>query len=722
MITQSHPQKPLPRRLLAFGLASTLAVGLAGFQAPVANAIPTPCDDLFDPASGNYTGLVPGIYTCEVPQNVNGYDFVVRGGAGGAAGRPYEAGYQVGARIDGRIDVTSGSTLTITVGSQGSIGADTSGGSPGGGGGGYSSIESLGSPMVVAGGGGGRGSNLARGGSRGGAAGAPTPGGTGEVENDGYGLGGVGAQGSTGGIGGINKFSLAPSGGAGGSLGSPGEASQNGGGGGGGAGWTSNAGTPAQGGSASSCGFTPGPVSLFGGGGAACRGAGGGGGFAGGGGGGAYDPAYGGGGGGGGSSLVPTGANITIAFANLSDLVARVDLVVNNSQPPAPTPDSGGSVAPVSVTVGLSANGGVGSVPALVGDAGTWTAAPSGAGLSRPGFVFTGWNTAADGSGTAFAAGADIALTGNNTLFAQWTVDSTTGGGQGSGGSSGGASGSGLVGDLAPTTGNGQIPAGGVARGASLLLIDGVSALVTVEPNRANVANATGLSVTGPGFSMDLSGRGDTSDPLGVTRKQALVLQSDQSNVRARKVSPVAESSGSGFLGESEVRFFLLADTYLGAIDTDSAGDYSGTVPIPAGITPGTYTLQANGFAPNGQVRSLSLGVVVTGTDRATVLSAKATVYFAPLSATLNAASKKSLQSVVKKTGKKVNTAVVVGFVQPVGPQDNDQSLSTARARTVAAYLKSLGMRGTFKVKGDGRAEESGAQARRVDIRITFTQ
>jgi hypothetical protein len=32
MNTQSNPQKPLPGRLLAFGLASTLAVGLAGFK------------------------------------------------------------------------------------------------------------------------------------------------------------------------------------------------------------------------------------------------------------------------------------------------------------------------------------------------------------------------------------------------------------------------------------------------------------------------------------------------------------------------------------------------------------------------------------------------------------------------------------------------------------------------------------------------------------------
>ncbi|NLA10727.1 MAG: InlB B-repeat-containing protein, partial [Firmicutes bacterium] len=36
------------------------------------------------------------------------------------------------------------------------------------------------------------------------------------------------------------------------------------------------------------------------------------------------------------------------------------------------------------------------------------------------GFVFTGWNTAADGSGTAYAPGATFVLDGNATLYAQY--------------------------------------------------------------------------------------------------------------------------------------------------------------------------------------------------------------------------------------------------------------------------------------------------------------
>lgn len=43
-----------------------------------------------------------------------------------------------------------------------------------------------------------------------------------------------------------------------------------------------------------------------------------------------------------------------------------------------------------------------------------------GSGFSNPGFTFAGWNTAANGSGTAIAGGASYTPSGNVTLYAQW--------------------------------------------------------------------------------------------------------------------------------------------------------------------------------------------------------------------------------------------------------------------------------------------------------------
>ena len=41
--------------------------------------------------------------------------------------------------------------------------------------------------------------------------------------------------------------------------------------------------------------------------------------------------------------------------------------------------------------------------------------------LARTGYTFDGWNTAANGSGTDYTAGATFAISGNTTLYAKWT-------------------------------------------------------------------------------------------------------------------------------------------------------------------------------------------------------------------------------------------------------------------------------------------------------------
>lgn len=299
---------------------------------------------------------------------------------------------------------------------------------------------------------------------------------------------------------------------------------------------------------------------------------------------------------------------------------------------------------------------------------------------------------------------------------------------------------------LGPGTGGGTtvVPPGGLPAAGSLLLVNGVKTPVTVVPDHKTVSKARGLQISGPGFEMRLVGRGDTADPLGLTPKQALVLESEpvatRGGVLARSlpaakakatakakakakatVQPVAESSGTGFKPNSSVQFYLLADTYLGALQADATGAYSGSVPVPAGIVPGAYTLQVNGFTESGEVRSLSLGVIVTRTAASVATrKAHAEVFFAPLSSALTPQAKATLQKLVKTTGKQGVRTVVVGLVQPVGGVANDHALSTARANAVAKQLKSLGLRGAYSVKGDGRASESGAQARRVDVTVTF--
>ena len=70
-------------------------------------------------------------------------------------------------------------------------------------------------------------------------------------------------------------------------------------------------------------------------------------------------------------------------------------------------------------SVTFDANGGSGEMAASVDNA---PANLPGNAFTRDGYNFAGWNTAADGSGTAYADGAEYAYQSALTLYAQWTA------------------------------------------------------------------------------------------------------------------------------------------------------------------------------------------------------------------------------------------------------------------------------------------------------------
>lgn len=75
--------------------------------------------------------------------------------------------------------------------------------------------------------------------------------------------------------------------------------------------------------------------------------------------------------------------------------------------------------AAATYTISFDANGGVGSMPP---QAGRLSAALPSSTLTRTGYTFVGWNTAANGTGTAYANGATFPFTATTTLYAQWTT------------------------------------------------------------------------------------------------------------------------------------------------------------------------------------------------------------------------------------------------------------------------------------------------------------
>ncbi len=73
-------------------------------------------------------------------------------------------------------------------------------------------------------------------------------------------------------------------------------------------------------------------------------------------------------------------------------------------------------------TLEYDANSGVGTTPAAVAQAvGTADVVASGDALTKECYTFSGWNTAADGSGDTYEPGDTFTFAGAATLFAQWT-------------------------------------------------------------------------------------------------------------------------------------------------------------------------------------------------------------------------------------------------------------------------------------------------------------
>ncbi len=77
-------------------------------------------------------------------------------------------------------------------------------------------------------------------------------------------------------------------------------------------------------------------------------------------------------------------------------------------------------VTPTQATVTFDANGGTGTMDALPVTVGETVKLTANA-FTRDGYTFAGWNTKADGTGTAYADLAEVEVTEDLTLYAQWT-------------------------------------------------------------------------------------------------------------------------------------------------------------------------------------------------------------------------------------------------------------------------------------------------------------
>ena len=105
-------------------------------------------------------------------------------------------------------------------------------------------------------------------------------------------------------------------------------------------------------------------------------------------------------------------------IASLTTLlvIALISCTSCKKDPIPPTPP-----VTTTYTVSFNANGGTGTVVSQTVNSGTVITLPNSSALTYSGFTFVNWNTAANGTGTSYAAGSSYTVTSNVTLYATWT-------------------------------------------------------------------------------------------------------------------------------------------------------------------------------------------------------------------------------------------------------------------------------------------------------------
>jgi len=111
-----------------------------------------------------------------------------------------------------------------------------------------------------------------------------------------------------------------------------------------------------------------------------------------------------------------------------------------------------------------------------------------------------------------------------------------------------------------------------------------------------------GYLLIGDGWQVALEATDTSGEPLRLDESGNIILNQDR----------FVQFSGTGFAPGSIIRIWLFSDpTELGDVIADASGNFVGQAQLPQGIPTGEHTVQLNGLTKDGQLRSVSLGVVV---------------------------------------------------------------------------------------------------------------
>lgn len=114
--------------------------------------------------------------------------------------------------------------------------------------------------------------------------------------------------------------------------------------------------------------------------------------------------------------------------------------------------------------------------------------------------------------------------------------------------------------------------------------------------------NQNGYVLRGTNWEVALEATDPSGAPLRLDETGNIILNTDR----------IVRFQGTGFAPGSIIKLWLFSDpTSLTDVRADSSGSFAGSSELPFGISNGEHTVQLNGITEDGQVRSVSLGVLV---------------------------------------------------------------------------------------------------------------
>ncbi len=128
-----------------------------------------------------------------------------------------------------------------------------------------------------------------------------------------------------------------------------------------------------------------------------------------------------------------------------------------------------------------------------------------------------------------------------------------------------------------------------------------------------------GYVVVGDSWSLNLQAVDGSGSAIKLNLNGQIVLNNNR----------YMEVNGIGFAPGSLVKLWLFSDPgLLGRITVDSTGGFSSRGVIPEGVLNGDHTVQINGVSENGQIRSVSYGVVVETSPFGSTISPDASAWW----------------------------------------------------------------------------------------------